>query len=624
MKNIKFIIFVLILVLLNLSFLQKFEKRESGYDKVGLIDETVLKTIKNNYKYEEDINITNDHLKYLDIYFNVDNVEETFGEYNIEVYKDKTKILEKEVNYNLVKSTGKYRLSTKNIKKGNYKLVIKYKGKETNFTLAYQKNNNEKIQLQYYYLNVKKCALFYTFIIISTILLVVAFFILEKKKELSVEKRFLIIAIPIFIAFTILMPMFIAHDERFHWFRIYEITEGGLLPEIRNNSTGYEMPDAVYTSLPYSNRKYTDVKEGLKDKLDKNNKSFISDVTMSVYSPVQYAPHVLGVIVGKLVTDRPVLIAFIGRFFNMIVSIILLYFAIKKMPFGKNIMLLFSIIPIAIEGFTSLSGDGFTICISYLLIAYILNLTKSKQKKLLKKDYAILLSLGTILAFCKLVYIPLVFLLYLLPEKYFKSKKDKIIKITLTCIILLGFNLIWLKLANPYLSVYTGGKSSYQVKYIFENIIRYVEIFLYSFFTQIKDLISSMYGDTLLWSDYIHNYPLVSISLITMTMITCVCDQTLKKQLSVKSSIIMSVISVAIVGLIYTSLYVQWTPYANPNIIGVQGRYFLPFIPLLFIVIGNFIKKDFKMKENSITQLILITAIIVNYMSIIEMIIEFI
>jgi uncharacterized membrane protein len=107
-------------------------------------------------------------------------------------------------------------------------------------------------------------------------------------------------------------------------------------------------------------------------------------------------------------------------------------------------------------------------------------------------------------------------------------------------------------------------------------------------------------------------------------MITCVCDQTLKKQLSVKSSIIMSVISVAIVGLIYTSLYVQWTPYANPNIIGVQGRYFLPFIPLLFIVIGNFIKKDFKMKENSITQLILITAIIVNYMSIIEMIIEFI
>jgi uncharacterized membrane protein len=29
------------------------------------------------------------------------------------------------------------------------------------------------------------------------------------------------------------------------------------------------------------------------------------------------------------------------------------------------------------------------------------------------------------------------------------------------------------------------------------------------------------------------------------------------------------------------SLYVQWTPYRNPLILGIQGRYFTPLLPLL-------------------------------------------
>ena len=40
--------------------------------------------------------------------------------------------------------------------------------------------------------------------------------------------------------------------------------------------------------------------------------------------------------------------------------------------------------------------------------------------------------------------------------------------------------------------------------------------------------------------------------------------------------------------LIYTSLYVQWTPASNgvsqiTEIIGIQGRYFLPILPIMMV-----------------------------------------
>ena len=65
----------------------------------------------------------------------------------------------------------------------------------------------------------------------------------------------------------VLIPLYVGHDELFHWYRIFEITEGGLLPDIQNNSTGYYMPDAIISSLPWGDLKYIDI---IKEIIDKN------------------------------------------------------------------------------------------------------------------------------------------------------------------------------------------------------------------------------------------------------------------------------------------------------------------------------------------------------------------
>lgn len=68
-----------------------------------------------------------------------------------------------------------------------------------------------------------------------------------------------------------------------------------------------------------------------------------------------------GILLTSLFTDNAMLMAYAARIINMIVAMVLLYFAIKLMPFGKIGMLMSMCFPIAVEGFTSMSPDAITI-----------------------------------------------------------------------------------------------------------------------------------------------------------------------------------------------------------------------------------------------------------------------
>ena len=72
-------------------------------------------------------------------------------------------------------------------------------------------------------------------------------------------------------------------------------------------------------------------------KLNYNELTKINADTASVYSPINYIPQSLGIFVARLFTNRPMIMLYMARLFNMIVSLILLYLAIKIMPFGKKL-----------------------------------------------------------------------------------------------------------------------------------------------------------------------------------------------------------------------------------------------------------------------------------------------
>ena len=260
-----------------------------------------------------------------------------------------------------------------------------------------------------------------------------------KIKGLNAEKAFKMLVPIIFILFFICMPVFKNHDEDAHWIRIYDMAQGNLLTSTEygyifaENSTNYpatQLPKAILqiTDVQYSPNHTA--KDLLEVKVDEDDKLYVAMPTTAIYSPIQYLPQAIGVYLADLVTDRPIIMAYVARLFNMAFCFTMLYFAIKLMPFGKELLLITMSIPIAIEGFTSLSPDGMTISMSLLLIAYVLRLVFSKEVTKITWSQKITLAIISMtLALCKIVYLPLAGLVLLLPKEKFSSRKEQILTI---------------------------------------------------------------------------------------------------------------------------------------------------------------------------------------------------
>ena len=79
-----------------------------------------------------------------------------------------------------------------------------------------------------------------------------------------------------------------------------------------------------------------------------------------------------------------------------------------------------------------------------------------------------------------------------------------------------------------------------------------------------------------------------------------------KKEINRLTKLICLFIFVSIVLLIYTSLYVAWTPVRHATIKGVQSRYFLPVLLLTALVLDNkTIVFDKKLKDKYISSFML-------------------
>lgn len=644
MKNKKIgiiLVYVIIVILAILLFSYKFELLESGYAKYNTLKQentgNIIEEVNDGDVFTQRLDVSENRLKYIDIYFNTSDVTSTDGIYILKIIDEDGNVVQsQDIAYVQTSLNSKYRLKVDELSMvKDYTLNLQYNGEKSEFYPLINEEIEDRIffvngkeysgalQTESFYINLSEYILFYLGLaIIIIVLSAIGYFVLKRKE--TIEKKFLYLAIPIFILYMVLIPLYVGHDELFHWYRIFEITEGGLLPDIQNNSTGYYMPDAIISSLPWGDLKYIDIIKEIIDKIDYSNLSFISDVTMSVYSPVQYLPQVIGVGIGKILTDRPILISYLGRLANLAICITMLYYAIKKIPFAKKLLLILAFIPIAIEGFVTLSGDGFTIATAFLFIAYILDIYNQKRK-LTKKDYAILSILGVIIAFCKIVYIPIVFLLLLLPKESFENNNKKRYLVIISMIVVFVLlNLTWLMLANPYLDVYTNGESDYQIEFVLTNIVKYCQMFLYTIQENGIGYIEELFGKSLLWGSAVKNKTFVPLILITLSILACINDEKMKNRFKVREIIIFIFVVLAVIALVFTSLFVQWTSYGSDKIDGVQGRYFLPIIPIAFILIGNFIGRKSKEDSEIFEKIALIGCIFVSFMSLMELFVKYI
>ncbi len=488
--------------------------------------------------------------------------------------------------------------------------------------------NGEKVDgtifFQDMYENFSNVLKIITYMLVIIVILSIITIYIYYHKNLTPEKLFWILIPAIFIMFMILMPAFKSHDEAFHWFKIQELSKGNFLVKVEDDKPIANLRKDIFdvtTLRPEGiNYKYV-INKIVNDETSKLETEKTSIPTAAVYSPIQHLPQTLGVVVARAIYDNAMFIAYIATLVNMMVAIFMLYLAIKKMPFGKTGLLISMLLPIAVEGFTSLSPDAITISTSYLFIAYVLDIVFNDSKKVNKIDIIIMFVLAVILALCKIVYLPIVGIIVLLGKNKFKDKKTSIIVILIILIVATFANLLWLKIANGYLELYKDGRSNLQLSILFQNPVKYLQKVLFSINYYIGDYTYSLFGNELGWNEFARINNLVPVVMAVLFLFVNISDNTLKIKLTKFQNIILGLIICAVVGLIFTSLYMQWNDSIDLAIKGIQGRYFIPLIPLIVLLVFPKIKLKSDLSQESILKISGITISIVYMYVLIKLLI---
>ena len=193
-------------------------------------------------------------------------------------------------------------------------------------------------------------------------------------------------------------------------------------------------------------------------------------------------------------------------------------------------------------------------------------------------------ALAILVSMLKIVYIPLVFLLCLIPKECFKSKKDKIIGITLLIVAVIIMNAIWLTISSGYLVEFNAGvNSKAQVMYIITHPFIFIRNIASTIMALGESWYINMFGGSLSYFS-VNLSPFIVLLYSLYTFYVALREKN-EHILNINQKILFSIIALTVVGLIFTSLYVQWTPVREPQINGIQGRYFIPLLPILLAII---------------------------------------
>ena len=611
------IVFVLLLVFYTLKCSNMLYNKSSEITSNGYVE-----NIKENQTVEKAIIGQYNNLQEIDIKFEPFKGKNTVGgTAKISLYDEKNNLIkEQSITRNYIRENNIFRFKFKKQKDSldkKYYLKIQFTNKKESYEFfSVNVDGNNTISELELYLNNQRLLFYIVIISLFTIYTYIISLLIFKEKIIKPEKVFLATIPVICIFYIICMPTFKNHDELLHWYRSYEVSIGKFMTGIDGDTLGTEMPSSIrdVSTNNWKDITYGTVRDTLNTKLEKDNKSLIYSETSAVYCGIQYIPQGVGIAIARIFTDKVLLLAYAGRLVNMIVAIVLLYFAIKNIPFGKNILLILSFIPILIEGISSLSPDSLTISLCIFFTSYVLKLTFDKNIKQITSKQLIFISfLSIIIALCKIVYIPIVLLIFIIPKDKIQNKYAKLIPIFIVACIA---NLLWLNVSRIYLAHFREGDSTIQVKSILLNPIEYIQICLNTINLNLESYISTCFGEKIGWDELVHINYIVPYTLFILTLFVSFNDNTIKNKFNKFQTITISLICLSIVALIFTSLYVQWTYCQSTSIAGIQGRYFIPILPLTLILIGSKIKNKSEYTEKNFTKTTAITGLILQIISI--------
>ena len=441
-----------------------------------------------------------------------------------------------------------------------------------------------------------------TLIFFTLLQLFYVIFIYKKSDKFSLQKLYLYIAIPISLLYLLCIPINETPDELAHIYRSYDVSYGNIISKKDSNNLGggylgTTVGDVGEELGSIFDIKYKNVLNAIKIK-NSTKKTWYEFSTSCVYSFVGYIPQAFGIIVGRILNLSPTIQIYLARLFNLIVWLSIIYYCIKLSVNFKYIIIFISLMPMCIQTSISCSLDVLTISMSFLFCVLVENYIykySNKKEHFSKKDFYTILLCSLIISLLKIVYFPIIFLTLLIPNSAFDSKKEKFKTLAIIYVLSLLLNFAWLYISFGFIGVTNPGvDATEQVKFVLSHPFNYMYIMFNQITSDFDTYLMTSVGSNLEWLNIAVNKMYIYIYIFTLIVIS-ILNYNKKVKINSKYIVLVNLfIFIVIIGLIFTSLYVQWNPLMNNNISGVQGRYFIP----LFLI-GSFLLSSINVGNKS-------------------------
>lgn len=428
--------------------------------------------------------------------------------------------------------------------------------------------------------------IFVFFVVISLIILIVSCYCCQNFKKFNFEKSFLILFPIVCITYMFLFPPQTAPDEQIHFDSAYQYSNIMMFngdQRLEKRTCDLVIDDNVLVTKNH----YKEVLNKFSLKCDNNTMVPVED-RLGTSAPFAYIPSAIGITIARLLGLGTIPLYWMGRLFNILFCYVLFYFALKLIPFGKSVLFSVFMLPMVSHLVASYSYDGFIIALSFLLAALILKMAY-KDEKIKKKDVGLAIILSAVLAPCKIVYASISCLSLLISKRKMGKYRwlPQILIIGTAVLSVLIFQTASVQnVSTESLVVPWSGTPAYTLSWSLDNPLNAIMIFVNTLLTFGWKFITQAIGISLGWLRIeIPWFVVVGFIIILALAMMDKTDDEYKISLPVRLWSLILFLGSSF--LIMYSMYSSHTPIGYITIMGVQGRYFIPLIPLFYLIIKN-------------------------------------
>jgi uncharacterized membrane protein len=416
---------------------------------------------------------------------------------------------------------------------------------------------------------------------------------------LNLPRTFLVLSLVFGNLLVFLIPPFQSADEPWHFYRAYEISEGGLA--VRQTDARGIPCDAFPVSLykiwlPFSHIGFhseartslRQIREAFSIPLEPNQRMLIALPNTSHYSPVCYLPQSIGIALGRLIGAGPLTLFYLGREGNLLGWILAGYVALRCAPIIAPPIFLLLLMPMPLYLATTNSADAPTSALTILFTAMVFRYSGGTVNSVGARRWLILLLLSVGICLCKFVYAPLLLLLLLIPIRNFGSGKKHAFMLAILVVMAATAWAIWTVSSSAGLNSRINGSPNIspadQLHQLEQNPLHFAAVLWATFAAQGWTYLR-LYVGLIGWYDVLAPAWLAA-GYIAILFFACLPPRD-KPTFPTLSSATILVLPAVLSSLLMIAVlsYLYWTQVGAPQIDGIHGRYLIPLSPAVFILV---------------------------------------